>query len=192
MRLLFCINLILSVAATTPARAGLTVVVRDTADRALAGVQIVVRAAGSHVQLASAQTDTAGSAWFGGLPPEAVRVAVHGALPDGTSLRQAGADADGVLLLSAAGSVQLELRVEPDGQVIPDPATMIAPDLPKIDALQAATETVAPRASAPAPHSSGAISAERAAGSPVPAWALPLTLCCIVALLLFAGRRSAR
>jgi hypothetical protein len=34
-----------------------------------------------------------------------------------------------VLVILGAPEVRLELRVEPDGMVIPDPATMIVPDL---------------------------------------------------------------
>jgi hypothetical protein len=56
-----------------------------------------------------------------------VRVAVEGQLRDGPRLFQLGDDAQGVRLaldLAAAPAV-LDLRVERDGLVLPDPATML-------------------------------------------------------------------
>src|SRR5205823_985556 len=60
-----------------------------------------------------------------GLSIDHVRVTVTGRLLDGTRLRQPGQDAQGIALLLGPPPTRLDLRVDLDGSVRPDPATMI-------------------------------------------------------------------
>jgi hypothetical protein len=107
----------------------LTVSLHDLANAPIVGATVIVRDASGTSELARAATDTHGIATFAALTQDQVRVAVTGALPDGTRLYQVGADATGILLLLASRSTTLDLRSERDGLVLPDPATMISRDL---------------------------------------------------------------
>lgn len=129
----------------------LTVTVRDADDNGIADVVVLVRdGGGSQVIARGVTTDAAGVATIAGVSLSEVRVAVQGALPDGTPLRQTGQDARGVALFLTFGPATLDLRVEPDGLVIPDPATMIALD-PGADLLAAGTPVIIVEAAPTAP-----------------------------------------
>jgi hypothetical protein len=127
----------------------LTVTLRDVDGAGIAGATITVRdEAGTH-DLAHTTTDAQGSATLPNLTADVVRVAVSGTLADGTPLNQRGQDAHGIWLLLDAPLVQLDLRSERNGAIIPDPTTMISPDAP-IPATPPATLEVATFAPTPA------------------------------------------
>ena len=115
--------------ATPEAPPALLVTLRDAQDAPVAGATVLVLDRTATTTLGRTVTDATGGASFATLPAGEVRVQVSGRLADGTALRQVGADARGVLVILGAPEVRLELRVEPDGTVIPDPGTMIVPDL---------------------------------------------------------------
>src|SRR6266542_2725281 len=106
----------------------LIVRLRDVNGVGIAGVTVIVRDETGGRELARARTDAQGIASFAGLTENAVRVAVEGALPSGTRLYQLGNDVQGIALLLSEPPTHLDLRSEADGMVIPDSATMIAPD----------------------------------------------------------------
>lgn len=89
------------------------------------GIVVIVRSEGGQ-ELARQVTSAEGAAAFIGLPA-VVRVVVEGQPRGGPALFQLGDDARGVRLdLGQAGDApSLDLRVERDGLVLPDPATMI-------------------------------------------------------------------
>ena len=58
-----------------------------------------------------------------------IRVAVEGQLANGTTLYLPGQDSAGIRLTLGAPPTRLDLRVEPDGLLRPDPATMIVPQI---------------------------------------------------------------
>lgn len=103
----------------------LRVSLHDADAYGLAGIMVIVRGEDGE-ELARAQTSAEGTATFAGLP-SVVRVAVEGQARGGPALFQLGDDARGVRLdLAQAGETpSLDLRVERDGLVLPDPATMI-------------------------------------------------------------------
>ncbi len=102
----------------------LTVTLHDVANAPLAGVTVLVRDASGSRMLAQAATDASGTAIFMGLTESAVRVAIVGALPNGTRLYQPGNDAAGISLMQDQRSTMLELRAAADGMIVPDPAAM--------------------------------------------------------------------
>lgn len=104
----------------------LHVSIRDAGDQALAGLTVIVRSEDGQ-ELARQSSDREGMASFADLPA-VVRVAVEGQARGGPRLYQLGDDALGVRLdLGLAHDLErLDLRVEHDGLVLPDPATMIA------------------------------------------------------------------
>ena len=106
----------------------LIVQLRDVNGAGIVGITVIVRDDSGGRELARATTDNQGIASFAGLTENAVRVAVVGALPAGVRLHQVGNDAQGIALLLSEPPTQLDLRSEADGMVIPDPATLIAPD----------------------------------------------------------------
>jgi hypothetical protein len=125
--------LLLALGALLPAMAmamaqtyTLAVSIHDAGGRALTGITIVVRDEDGN-EFTRAVSDTTGSASFAELPA-VVRVAVHGQLRGGPQLYQLGDDAQGIRLDlgQGGGAVQLDLRVERDGLVLPDPATMLS------------------------------------------------------------------
>jgi hypothetical protein len=122
----------------------LIVELRDVNGAGIVGVTVIVRGDSGGRELARAKTDAQGIASFAGLSENVVRVAVEGALPGGTRLYLLGNDAEGIALLLSEPPARLDLRSEPNGMVIPDPATMIAPDTgvpTNPDALAAALPT---------------------------------------------------
>jgi hypothetical protein len=103
----------------------LHVSLHDADAHGLAGIVVIVRGEDGE-ELARALTSAEGAATFAGLP-SVVHVAVEGQAHGGPALFQLGDDAQGVRLdLAQAGETpSLDLRVERDGLVLPDPATMI-------------------------------------------------------------------
>ncbi len=134
----------------------LTVVLLDEADAGVSGALVTVRSEDAHTTLAQATTDRAGHIEIAIPLPDVVRVAVSGTRPNGTPLRQVGQDAPGVWLRIDGQATQLDLRVEPTGDVIPDPVTMISPDrgidsVPGAGTTEPALPTVAPSLVGPTP-----------------------------------------
>jgi hypothetical protein len=105
--------------------ADLVVSVLDENNNAVSAT-ITVRDTAGERDFARTTTDAQGLATVAVLPINEVRVVVEGFLRDGTRLFQRGDDAAGIYVLLEAGSTRLDLRVDPDGAVIPDPATMVA------------------------------------------------------------------
>jgi hypothetical protein len=106
----------------------LTVTIRDTHGQSVAGAFVKVLARSGGQVFAQAMTDAEGLARIDTLPTGDLRVQVTGSW-QGVTLTQTGADAGGVLLLGGDPPLRLDLRVTADGHVIPDPATMVTPDL---------------------------------------------------------------
>jgi hypothetical protein len=102
------------------------ITIHDASGRGLAEITIIVRDEDGH-ELTRMVSDADGAASFAALPA-VVRVAVEGQARGGPRLYQLGDDAAGVRLDlgQADGSPQLTLRVERDGLVLPDPATMLS------------------------------------------------------------------
>ncbi|MFV9505964.1 MAG: hypothetical protein AB4911_15540 [Oscillochloridaceae bacterium umkhey_bin13] len=105
----------------------LVVWVRDAAGHGLAELTILVRDASGSQELARTHTDAAGRATLAAIEAHQVRVVVQGHVA-GRPLVQLGQDAAGVWLTLSPRPAQLDLRVEADGVVLPDPATMLALD----------------------------------------------------------------
>ena len=105
----------------------LVVSLRDAQGHALAA-SVTVRASAGGPVLARAATDAQGIAVIRSLAVSEVRVLVEGRLPGGLALRQLGDDAAGLHVWLQAGATRLDLRAEPDGVVLPDPATMVVPE----------------------------------------------------------------
>jgi hypothetical protein len=159
----------------TPAPASLVILVRDVAGDPLAGVAVTVSDRSGGEVLARATTSSEGQASFDSLPTQDVRVAVSGSLPTGVPLRLEGADARGIAAILGAPPVRIELRVEPDGLVQPDPATMIAPDVGVPVATGAPllpVSTAVPTVAPPSPSIEESVTAP--AGDQVPALDGPL------------------
>ena len=64
---------------------------------------------------------------FANITVSQVRVRVLGTLVSGAQLYQIGADAPGVAVFLGPPPTTLDLRVDSDGMVLPDPITMIDP-----------------------------------------------------------------
>lgn len=109
--------------ATTPDRT-LTLRLRDASGAGVPRIEVSVLTP-EGTPLTRATTDTNGTAAFPQLAPVRVRVQLRGALLDGRPIIQKGADAEGIAL-DLALIDHLELRAEPDGTILPDPATMLA------------------------------------------------------------------
>ena len=77
--------------------------------------------------LSAARTDAQGQAMFANIRLSQVRVRVIGTLASGVQLYQIGADAPGVAVFLGPPPTTLDLRVDADGMVLPDPVTMINP-----------------------------------------------------------------
>jgi hypothetical protein len=121
--------MVLPLQADAQSAVDLAVTLRDPAGAGVRGVRVIVRDGAGQRELGQTSTDMDGRASIPGLPALPVRVAVRGALPDGTPLRQIGTDALGIQLFLDRGQPRLDLRVERSGVVLPDPATMIAGDV---------------------------------------------------------------
>jgi hypothetical protein len=103
----------------------LQVTLRDSSGAALVGVSLSVRTENGE-ELARQISGSDGAAHFEGLSG-VVRVLVEGQPRGGPRLYQLGDDAQGMRLdlNQAALLLTLNLRAEPDGLVLPDPATML-------------------------------------------------------------------
>lgn len=123
--LLLALGVVLPTAVAAQAFS-LQVTLHDASGQALTSITIIVRDEEGR-ELARATSDANGVARFSGLPA-VVRVAVEGQAHGGPHLYQLGDDAKGVRLDLAQGSgtTTLNLRVERDGLVLPDPATMLS------------------------------------------------------------------
>ena len=119
----------------------LVVTVRDATGAGVANVVIDVRDADEGTSVARVLTDATGTARFPAVPVSAVRVAVQGTIQGGIVLKQPGEDAAGIAFYLGARSNRLDLRVEADGSVLPDPQTMLAPDVGLDDGATPATVT---------------------------------------------------
>lgn len=181
----------------------LQVTLRDVNGQGIAGVTVLVRSEAG-VEVRRAETAADGSVQFRDLPAT-VRVAVEGAPRAGPRLYQPGNDAAGVLLFLDQGDEahELDLRVERDGMVLPDPATMIDldPGGPAVlDAAPLPSAVVATPAPLPTASTAGSAPATAAvSGAPAtepstPAWVPVLTLLIIIValgvMLLIQRRRS--
>jgi hypothetical protein len=122
--------LLAGLAALLPALAAaqtdeLRITLRDIGGEGIAGISVIVRSEDG-VELMRQSTGSDGTISFGNLPT-VVRVAVDGQPRGGPRLYQLGDDAQGVRvdLGQAPQLLTLDLRVERDGLVLPDPATML-------------------------------------------------------------------
>jgi hypothetical protein len=97
-------------------------------------------------------------------------------LADGTPLNQRGQDAHGIWLLLDAPLVQLDLRSEVNGDILPDPTTMISADAPIPATLEVATVAPTPAATTRVPTAAVLLPTE-SVGIPtaIPFTALPPT-----------------
>ena len=134
LALLLLLALLPAIAAAQE-RITLVVSLRDVAGAGIPQARVIVRDSEGVKELAQVTTDSDGQAIVLDLPNRALRIAVVGSLLDGTPLHQTGQDALGVLLFPDGATTRLDLRSERDGAVIPDPVTMIAPDLAAVPAL---------------------------------------------------------
>jgi hypothetical protein len=105
----------------------LMVTVRDVRGAPLAGLTVQIRAGADTPILGQAVTNAYGQAVFATISVSQVRVRVIGPLASGAQLYQPGADAPGVALFLGPPPTTLDLRVDTDGMVLPDPVTMIDP-----------------------------------------------------------------
>lgn len=198
MQTILNIWLIVTLLIVTPdAPPALVVTLRDAQGAPIAGVAITVVDLSGATIFDRAMTDAAGTVRFAALPVNNVRVQLTGRLADATPLRQSAADERGMLVMLDMPPTRLDLRIEPDGTVIPDPITMIAPDLgvplaetfptairiapPTATSLIAATPAV-PATTTPEPSSALLI--------PGLALAIILILVCGVALLALTRREQ--
>lgn len=127
--LLLCLALLLALPVSARAEEpppALVVRLRDVDGRGVPNVAVLVLDTAGTTVLARATTGADGSAGFGPLPLAEVRVRVEGRLPDGIALQLPGEDAAGIQVILGAPPVVLELRSEPDGTVLPDPALELA------------------------------------------------------------------
>jgi hypothetical protein len=112
---------------STPTTPDLIVTVRDVRGAPLAGLTVQIRAGADTPALAQVRTDTQGQAVFATISVSQVRVRVLGTLVSGAQLYQIGADAQGVAVFLGPPPTTLDLRVDSDGMVLPNPVTMIDP-----------------------------------------------------------------
>jgi hypothetical protein len=108
----------------------LTVSVRDRGGAGVRGVLVTIHDAAGATELARGETAGDGLAQILALPDGALRVMVAGQLADGTPLALRGDDSRGIWVWVEGPSARLDLRVEADGGLTPDPVTMISPDGP--------------------------------------------------------------
>jgi len=112
---------------STPTTPDLVVTVRDGGGAPLAGLTVQIRAGADTPILAQAISNVQGQAMFANITVSQVRVRVIGTLASGAPLYQPGADALGIALFLGPPPTALDLRVDSDGMVLPDPVTMIDP-----------------------------------------------------------------
>lgn len=190
-------------ALTHAQNSALVVTLHDPAGQGIAGITVIVRAEDG-AELARETTGNDGRVSFSGLAG-VVRVAVDGQPRGGPRLYQLGDDTRGVRvdLSQAALPLTLNLCAEPDGLVLPDPATMLALEDggPRIvDASPFPTAAFATPARVPdaRPTTVAVAGIEHPVNdtSPQADWVPPVTLLVIVALVavlrLVQQLRSAR
>jgi hypothetical protein len=143
----------------------LQVTLRDSSGAALVGVSLSVRTENGE-ELARQISGSDGAAHFEGLSG-VVRVLVEGQPRGGPRLYQLGDDAQGMRLdlNQAALLLTLNLRAEPDGLVLPDPALATPAPLPTV------------RRTAITPSGNGSPEGEP---PPQATWVPPVTLLIIV------------
>jgi hypothetical protein len=107
----------------------LVVTLRDVQNQGVVGATISVRDAADGQEIARSTTDGQGQATFVALRVADLRVAVHGQLSSGARLYLPGQDASGIRLTLGVPPIRLDLRVEPNGLIRPDPETMIVPEI---------------------------------------------------------------
>jgi hypothetical protein len=112
---------------STPTAADLIVTVSNVRGAPLAGLTVQIRAGADTPVLSEARTDARGQAVFANISVSQVRVRVLGTLASRMPLYQPGTDAQGVALFLGPPPTTLDLRVDSDGMVLPDPVTMIEP-----------------------------------------------------------------
>jgi hypothetical protein len=88
---------------------------------------VQIRAGADSPIVAQEVTNAQGQALFAAISVGQVRVRVTGTLASGERLYQPGLDASGIALFLGPPPTTLDLRVDPDGSVLPDPVTMIDP-----------------------------------------------------------------
>lgn len=128
-----------------------TVFLRDVSGAGVVAATVQINNTDGEI-IVTATTDANGAAFFPIIEATTIHVLVHGFLSDGTLLRQLGDDADGIAFINDSPNLTLDLRVEPDGSVLPDPSTMIALDtanvvdtspIPEASASGSVTESTA-------------------------------------------------
>jgi hypothetical protein len=112
---------------STPIAADLIVTVRDVRGAPLAGLTVQIHAGADTPILAQAVSNAQSQVVFATISVSQVRVRVIGTLASGVQLYQIGADAPGVAVFLGPPPTTLDLRVDADGMVLPDPVTMIDP-----------------------------------------------------------------
>jgi uncharacterized membrane protein YdcZ (DUF606 family) len=112
---------------STPTTPDLIVTVRDVRGAPLAGLTMQIRTGVDTPILAQAVSNAQGQVVFTTISVSQVRVRVLGTLASGAKLYQIGADAPGVAVFLGPPPTTLDLRVDADGMVLPDPVTMIDP-----------------------------------------------------------------
>lgn len=130
-RLWFVLLLALGGAQTASAQDAppmLLITIRDQHGTDIAGVQIVVRDRSGKAILGRAETSADGVATVENLPTPDVLLEIMGTLPNGVTLRLSTADAHGLVVTLTPPTTHLDLRITPDGVVVPDPTTMITLD----------------------------------------------------------------
>lgn len=109
------------------------VTIQDVSGQGVANVQLIVRDSSGQVDLARVQTNEVGVAAVDGVVVSDVRIMVVGVLATGQSLILRGDDALGIRVFLDAGTTTVQLRVEVDGTVIPDPATEIVQEITQVE-----------------------------------------------------------
>ena len=112
---------------STPIAADLIVTVRNMPGAPISGLTVQIHAGADTPILAQVVTDAQGQAVFATISVSQVRVRVVGTLASGAHLYQIGADAPGVAVFLGPPPTTLDLRVDSDGMVLPNPVTMIDP-----------------------------------------------------------------
>lgn len=136
MNLIILFMLLFGSLRADPTPPSVHVTLHDINDAGVPNATIIIRDAQGRQEQARGQTDARGNVSFSEALSAPVRIAVEGRLLHGILLYQDGFDANGVLIHELP--VVLDLRVEPDGKVIPDPVTMITQDTSPADAAVAA------------------------------------------------------
>lgn len=148
MNILLILILLFGLFQANQTQPSITVTLRDINDAGIPNAIIIIRDAQGQHEQARGQTDAQGNVSFSEPLATPLRIAVEGRLPHRIRLYQDGFDASGVLIHELP--VTLDLRVEPDGKVIPDPVTMLSQDTSTADEPVAALPTapIAPRLTA--------------------------------------------